>query len=162
MTKKEGITIIVALDESGGVGYQGKLPWPHIRADMAWFWRHTVDKTVVMGRKTFESLGKALPRRKNIVLSSTLGKAEGVNVLPCWRPLIPLSLEEDVVVIGGPSIYKTLLPHCNRMLVTRVHGFFTCDTFFPEVGDDWYLKERQAYCGEKSPFQLSFLTYSRR
>jgi dihydrofolate reductase len=131
------VTAIVAMDRNGLIGNGNQLPWK-LSSDLQRFKRTTMGHTLVMGRKTYESIGKPLPGRKTIVLSRNAGlKIEGVQVAADWKGVLTLCPEEThVFVVGGAEIYKLLLPHCDEVLVTRVMTQATGDVFFPEW--DWW------------------------
>lgn len=140
------MNLIVATDEAFGIGKDGKLPW-NIPADLAYFKRMTLGKTVVMGRKTLESFpnGKPLPNRSNLVLTTNPSyQRDNVTVLHSVDQLLEKVKRlspEDVFVIGGALIYEALLPYCARAYVTKVAGVFDTDTAFPnlEQMENWKL-----------------------
>lgn len=139
------ITIIAACDEAGGIGFQNGLPWPRIDKDMKRFQRITTGHPVIMGRKTFESIGKPLIRRENIVVSKNNINHDGDFV-------VTDQIEElfnwyqgnlDAFVIGGASIYEQALPHTNRILLTRVAGTFEADIFWKLDLTGWMLVQKE-------------------
>jgi dihydrofolate reductase len=128
------INAILAMDEYMGIGFENGLPWPTNKKDMAWFSDNTRGHVVVMGRKTWESLGShPLPNRINIVVSSQ--DVEGPDaVLSGDMGTILQQLENrhpdlHIWVIGGADIYRQALPHCDKIYVTRIKGVYRCDTF---------------------------------
>jgi dihydrofolate reductase len=125
--------IIVARGKNGGIGKNGKLLF-HIKEDMEFFQMMTMGKIVIMGRKTFESIGKPLRNRRNIVLSTTIDKSEGYEVCRSVEELLDLlsyQEQKDAFVIGGESIYKLLLPHVDVVYVTEIDQTVpAADTFF--------------------------------
>jgi dihydrofolate reductase len=122
------------------IGYEGRIPW-HISEDLRFFKRTTLGHIVVMGRKTYESIGKPLPGRENIVLSRRTFDAPGVRHITSTDE-IPTPLDgRKVFVIGGAEIYKTLLPACSELLLTVVKLTPEADTFFPEFEADFDLAE---------------------
>ena len=131
------VTAIVAMDRNGLIGNGNQLPWK-LSSDLQRFKRTTMGHTLVMGRKTFESIGKPLPGRKTIVLSRNADlRIEGVQVAADWDGVLTLCPEEThLFVVGGAEIYKLLLPHCDEVLVTRVMTQATGDVYFPEW--DWW------------------------
>jgi dihydrofolate reductase len=163
MENKE-IAIIVALDEKNAIGKNGNLLC-HLPNDLKHFKRITENYTVVMGRKTFESLPKgALPNRKNIVLTS--GKAEdfpGCRI--CRTPeeiRTATTDDEKIFIIGGAQLYRTALPCVNRLYITRIHHTFgDADTFFPDINfSEWELTEKETHAAdEKHRYDYTFLTY---
>jgi dihydrofolate reductase len=128
------IKLIVAVDDNTGIGIDGKLPWPRLKEDMAWFRTNTTNQCVVMGRNTWESLGcKPLPNRENFVVTS--GDVVGANKLIINDPEmalknIEMQYRKDVYIIGGAKLYATLGPFARELLVTRVHGVFKTDTYY--------------------------------
>ena len=124
------VRAIVAMTPSRVIGQGGKMPW-HYPEDMRWFKQTTMGNAVLMGRKTFESIGKPLPGRLNFVVSRT-ASFQGVEMI---RDLIGFQLDRfdrDVYVIGGAEVYRTLLPITAELIVTHVLKEHLGDTFFPE------------------------------
>ena len=128
------ISLIAAMADDRAIGIDNRLPWK-LPADMRWFRRHTLGKPVLMGRKTFESFGgKPLPERLNIVLSHDPHyRAEGALVVPdIEAALAAAGAVDEVMIIGGESFYRQLLPRAERFYLTLVHGQFAADAWFPE------------------------------
>ena len=128
------LTAIVAHDPNRLIGAGGDLPW-HLPADLAFFKKTTSGHPIVMGRKTFESIGRALPKRQNIVLTrDSSWSAEGVTVIHSPSELAQLEMEQPdpVYIIGGAEIYLQFLPLLDELLLTRVHTEYEGDTYFPE------------------------------
>lgn len=124
------ITLIAALTPSRVIGRGGRLPW-HLPEDLRRFKQLTTGHTVIMGRKTFESIGKPLPHRRNVVLSShTIAGVETYRTIP--EALEALAAEQHLFVIGGGEIYRQFLPLADVLLLTVVHQDVEGDTFFPE------------------------------
>jgi len=115
------------------IGRNGELPW-HLPADLKFFKKTTLDHPIVMGRKTYESIGKPLPKRRNIVLTRDSNwTAEDVEVIHSVDELTKLpDLEGDVFIIGGAEIYKLFLPHLKELIVTHVRNNYEGDTYFPD------------------------------
>ena len=135
---------IVAVDQNWGIGYKNKLPWK-IPGELAFFKKTTIGHTVIMGRKTLESLpgGNPLPNRRNIVLSRDVSRsAAGVEFISSIEDLIAITSDELVFVIGGEQIYRLLLPYCSKSYVTKVDGIYETDTFFPnlDTDDNWEVE----------------------
>jgi dihydrofolate reductase len=134
--------MILAHDEAGGVGYRNGLPWPHLKCDMKRFREATSGHPVLMGRKTFDSLGrKPLPKRRNIVFSRSEVNSyfedlnpemSMVDKISCLEDFLSLTARynKETFVIGGAEIYKQALPYANRILLTRVVGTYPADTFY--------------------------------
>ena len=116
------INIIVAMDKNGLIGAEGKLPW-HLPSDLRFFRDTTLGQTVVMGSKTYASLGKPLPNRNNVVLSRT-GEYSVKDV-------IAMAVSQDIFIIGGAEIYKIFIPFADRLIITHINAEFNGDTYFP-------------------------------
>lgn len=132
---KRKINAIVAVDDKWGIGKENKLPWPHLSEDLKRFKTLTDGAMIVMGRNTWESLPKRpLPNRENIVISSSFTDD---FVVTGDAKLIITNLKQrtdnDIWIIGGEQIYKQLLPYCDSVYVTRVHGDFDCDAHFTKA-----------------------------
>ncbi len=137
------VSLIAALDEGNGIGFQGALPW-NLPADMRHFRRLTLHHHVVMGRKTYESIGRALPGRIMLVVTHQPDyQAPDCLVVPSLDAALKRSHdagEEEVFIIGGQSIYNQSLPLADRLYLTRVHACLDADAFFPLiVPSDWRL-----------------------
>ena len=161
------IAAIVAVDNNWGIGYDGEL-LERIPEDMKYFRELTENNTVIMGRKTFESLPNGgLPNRKNVVLTS-MPEAGFINCFACESIHEALDLcekEEQIFLIGGSLVYKLGLDFADKMYLTRVHANFPdADAFFPEVNwEEWEEIERQEFpADEKNPYPYTFLTYIRK
>lgn len=144
------IAFVVAIAENGVIGDRGALPW-RLSDDLKWFRQITMGKPVIMGRKTFESVGKPLPGRRNIVVTrDEAWRADGVE--RAVNPNVALDLAgdvEEVCVIGGAEIYRALLPLCDRLYLTRVDAAPEGDTRFPSIAWNEWRAERIA-AAEKS------------
>jgi dihydrofolate reductase len=157
------ISIIVAVAQNGVIGDKNSLLW-HISEDMRFFKRTTSGHPVIMGRKTYESLGRPLPNRTNVVISRTMGEIEGCTVVHSLEEAIALfPAEEEVFVIGGAQIYALALGVANRFYLTRVGHDYEGDTSFPKWDEsEWQLISREAYeQGEKYPHPFAFEIYDR-
>ncbi|ATM97226.1 dihydrofolate reductase [Yersinia frederiksenii] len=132
------ISLIAALAADRVIGMENAMPW-HLPADLAWFKRNTLNKPVIMGRKTFESIGRPLPGRLNIVISSQPGVDDRVT----WANSIDEALAlagdvEEVMVMGGGRVYKQFLDRANRMYLTHIDAEVGGDTHFPDYEpDEW-------------------------
>ncbi|CAM3789293.1 type 3 dihydrofolate reductase [Rahnella victoriana] len=132
------ISLIAALATDRVIGMENAMPW-HLPGDLAWFKRNTLNKPVIMGRKTFESIGRPLPGRLNIVISSNPGEHDGVT----WVTSVDAALAaagdvEEVMVMGGGRVYEQLLPKANRLYLTHIDAEVEGDTHFPDYEpDDW-------------------------
>ncbi len=155
------IKIIVATSRNRVIGNDNTLIW-HLPVDLKNFKRLTTGSVVIMGRKTYESIGKPLPYRRNIIIT----RDENYKVDNCE---IVNSLEEslllcnsDCFIIGGNEIYKQVLPIADEIYLTLIDEVFEGDTYFPEIGDDWFESERQDFePDEKNKYKYSFIKYER-
>ena len=160
------ISIVVAAATNNAIGKEGKIPW-HLPNDMKHFKNVTWGMPVIMGRKTFESLGKVLPGRKNIVISRQPGwEAEGTVTVKKIEDALFVAKATDakeVMVIGGGEIYKTLFEKATRIYLTRVEAEPEADTFFPPLHPgDWNLVSQQIHeADEKNIFNYSFQLWER-
>ena len=158
------ITLIAATSENNALGKDNQLIW-HLSEDLKRFKRLTQGHAVVMGRKTFESLPKALPNRKNIILTRNKEfQAEGAWVAHTVEEALNLTDgDEQPFVIGGGEIYSLLLPFADKIELTRVHDTFEADTFFPEINlQNWDLiKEEKHFSSVDQPYAYSYLTYKK-
>lgn len=140
------ISIIVAMDKNRLIGAEGKLPW-HLPADLKFFKEVTLGQIVVMGSKTFESIGKPLPNRINMVLS----RKNGCTI----QRVLDLASGNNIFVIGGAEVYKQFIPIADRLIITHINSEFSGDTYFPEFSYDDFIKE-QICTGKDSSSQLEF------
>ena len=158
------ITLIVAAAENNAIGKDNKMLW-HLPNDFKYFKKNTLEHSVVMGRKTYESIGKPLPDRRNILLTRDLRYSnEDVDVANSIQEVINYCRDErEIFIIGGAEIYKQTLPLANRILLTRVHTTIDGDAFFPELLDhQWKLvSEEKHEKDEKHAFDYTFEVYER-
>lgn len=160
------IIIIGAVGTDRVTGEQGKLPWGKpIPADMEHFRKHTLGKTIVMGRKTWKSIGaKALPGRINIVMTREKNfTVEGAHVARNVKTILEIAKEQDVFVVGGSEIYAEFLPYATQMFITIVEGVFRGDTFFPEYDQHGWEEVRVKTIpkGNDTPYVLRIVEYAR-
>ena len=148
------INAIVAVDAAFGIGKNNGLPWPHEEEDMKWFRSHTKDNVVVMGRKTWESIGsKPLPKRVNIVITNSkiTGDYDEVYYGDMGRVLqtIQMNYKGNVWVIGGANIYEQAIPFCDHIYLTKFHETYDCDTFIDKNLMSRFVEmaDREAYSG---------------
>ncbi|MGD6815856.1 dihydrofolate reductase [Metabacillus sp. 84] len=159
------ISFIFAMDQEQAIGKNNDLPWK-LPADLAHFKRTTYGSAVVMGRKTFESMGsKPLPGRRNFVVTGNPDfKAEGCEILHTVKEIPLLEKEgEELFVIGGAKIFEEMLVHCSKMYVTLIHHNFGGDTFFPEFDErEWRTVSREKGTKDaKNPYDYEFLELQR-
>ncbi|MEM4992870.1 dihydrofolate reductase [Priestia sp. SB1] len=156
------ISLIVAFSRNRAIGKDNKLLW-HIPNDLKYFKEVTSEKTIIMGRKTFESIGRPLPNRKNVVLTSNLEwQHQGVEVI---HSLDEIQLpSEEIIFIGGETIYEQILPFVERMYITYVDEFFEGDAFFPQINrDNWkQVKKEKGVVNESNPYNYYFLVYEKK
>ncbi len=159
------LTLVVAMDEANLIGNGGELPW-RLPADLAHFKKLTMGKPIVMGRKTWASIGRPLPGRDNVVLTRDRDfAAEGVTVLHSPDEVARRFQDrEEICIIGGAEIYRIFLPMASRIELTRVHGRFPGDVWFPDLdADDWReTARRRREADEKNPCPMSFITLERK
>lgn len=159
------LTLIAAMARDRVIGAQGGMPW-HLPADLAHFKQVTMGHPVLMGRKTFESIGRPLPGRRNIVLSrSATGLPAGVEQFAGLEPaLAALDGSGAVMVIGGGEIYRLTLPQATRLVLTFIDAEIDGDTRFPQFSSsDWRLNQMQARpADERNAHALVFAEFQRR
>lgn len=136
------ITCIVAMDEQGGIGLNGSLPW-HIKEDLIHFKNMTLHHTILMGKKTYLSIGKALPKRHNLVVThhpELLKDERDVEIVEDLEAYFKQNVdsEEMIYVIGGANVYAQALPYAKFLAISHIKGIFLCDTFFPHFDDNQY------------------------
>ena len=158
------ISIIVAIAQNGTIGDKNALLW-HIKEDMRFFRTTTSGHAVVMGRKTFDSLGsKPLPKRKNIVITRSDREFEGAFAAHSLEEAVRMAEgDEEIFIIGGAQIYREALAIADRMYITRVEHDSEGDTAFPEVDYNlWKLTAEERHeRGEEYEWPFAFLTYDR-
>ncbi len=139
---------VAAMAKNRVIGRRGRMPW-HLLEDLKFFKRLTTGHPVIMGRKTWESLGRPLPNRRNLILSRTLPAPPGAEVVRDLAALDSLGLTGDVPVIGGAEIYRLLLPRCASVYLTLLADDAEGDTFFPEFESAfpvWEVLETGPHC----------------
>ena len=159
------ITLIVARARNGVIGRDGKLPW-RLPEDLAFFKRTTMGQPIVMGRRTWESIGRPLPGRRNIVVSRRAGfLADGAETAPSLDEALRLCAgSEEVFVIGGAQLYAEALPRAGRLIVTEIDADFEGDTHWPAPEPAHWreaAREHLPPAGQR-PFAMDFVTYLRR
>lgn len=152
------ISLIWAQDENGLIGNGGQLPW-RLPADMAWFKKNTMGKSILMGRKTFDSIGHPLPGRNNIIMTSQDITISGCKVVHSLDEAIAMvSKAEELMVIGGAQIYKLILSRARCLYITQIHALIEGDTFFPVFNSsEWQETFREDHeSDEKNIYSYSF------
>ena len=160
------ISLIVAVGKNNVIGTEGKLPW-RLPADLKHFKKLTEGHSIIMGRKTHESIGRALPGRRNIVITRNPDfRADGIEVAHSLEEAIKMSkaaFDTEVFVIGGGEIYKMAMPLADRIYFSRVHTSVAGDAFFPEIDlAEWAETSRETHqSDEKNQYPYSFIVYER-
>ena len=157
------VSIIVAVAQNGTIGDKNSLLW-HISEDMRFFKRTTSGHPVIMGRKTYDSLGRPLPNRTNVVISRTAEHIEGCQIARSLKEAIALfPAEEEIFIIGGAQIYALALEVADRIYLTRVEHDYEGDTSFPEIDfSQWRLVDVVRHeRGEEYESPFEFRTYDR-
>ncbi|MBM7563339.1 type 3 dihydrofolate reductase [Paenibacillus sacheonensis] len=158
------ITLIAAMAQDRIIGIDNGMPW-HLPAEMAHFRRSTTGKTVLMGRKTFESFGGPLKNRRNVVLTrSAEYKPEGAETVHSVDEAIAaLGGEDELMIIGGAEIYAQFLPLADKLLLTEVDAKVEGDAAFPMFDNEqWHVERREFHAkDEKNAYDFTILTYVR-
>ena len=161
------LSIIVAKAKNNIIGKDNKLIW-HLPADLKRFKQLTSGHVIIMGRKTFESLGTVLPNRKHVVFTQNndfVVDNENVEVVHSMLEIKEyIDNDEENFVIGGAMIYNLLMPHVTKMYVTEINQDFEGDTFFPKINEDvWKVTEREkGVTDENNKLEYEFVTYERK
>lgn len=160
------INIIVAISDNYAIGRGGDMPW-HISADLKYFKKMTTGCAVIMGRRTWESLGcRPLKNRLNIVVSGTVSQTRGMVAVPSLDEALALTEAfENVFVIGGGQLYRSAMPLADRLLVTHVHTSVPdADTFFPEIDMNvWQqVSVSETQTDSATGFEFEFAVYEKR
>lgn len=155
------ISLIAAVDKANGIGKNNQLLC-HLPADLQHFKSITLGKPVIMGRNTYESIGKPLPGRLNIVLSKTRLSIEGVQVCQKFEKALELTQAyPEIMIIGGATLYAQTIEMANKLYITHIQHEFGADTFFPHIDElMWNCTDNRFRAkDEKNIFDLSFCTY---
>ena len=159
------ISIIVATSMNNVIGVKGDLPWK-LSDDLKRFKQLTLGKPIVMGRLTWESIGRPLPGRQNIVLTRQAEfAADGCDVVVSPAAALAAAGDaEEVMIIGGGQIYELFLPKASRLHITRVHTTVAGDAYFPEIDEaSWQLLDREPHdADDVNQFAFEFMTYERQ
>jgi len=131
---------IAAMAENRVIGHQGSIPW-HLPADFKWFKQTTMNQILVMGRKTYESIGHPLPGRETFVLSRSPRDIPGVHSFTELTMLDHLETDKTIWIAGGGELYQHMLPRCSELYLTRVHRVVDGDAYFPTFEDRFHLEE---------------------
>lgn len=164
MNSRPKIVLVVAAAEGGVIGLNGALPW-HIPEDLKHFRQLTTGKPILMGRKTYDSLGKPLPNRRNIVLTRNSDwNSPGVEAVSSLDDALSLlSPNDELMVIGGEQLYRLALPHADRIELTEVRQHFDGDTYFPILSNrDWIRTKEDQIFSPKEGLYINFVTLCSR
>lgn len=158
------LSLIVAMDRNRLIGSGNQLPW-HLPADLRFFKQTTMGKPIVMGRKTHQSIGKALPGRRNIIVTRDPDfSAENCEIVHGIDAAMELCTAcEEVMLIGGASLYQQTLERATRLYITQIHHEFDGDTWFPEFDySAWRIENRSDFDADQSnPYAYSFIKFVR-
>jgi dihydrofolate reductase len=156
------ITLIVALDAQRGIGVNNTLPW-RLPEDLAHFKRITSGHPIIMGRKTFDSIGRPLPNRRNIVVTrNPAWRHEGVEAVTSLADAVALAGTGAAFIIGGAQVFAESMGIADQMIVTEIAHTFECDTFFPPFAPgEWTETAREPHHSDANGFDYSFVTYSK-
>ena len=161
------LSIIVAIANNNVIGKDNKLIW-HLPEDLKRFKALTTGHTIIMGRKTFESLGRVLPNRKHVILCNDAQMNiddENVEILSDISLLDKYKYsEEENFIIGGATIYKLLMPYADKMYITKINQDFEGDVYFPEIKDEEWkaIKVEKGLKNEANPFDYEYIDYIRK
>ncbi len=161
------LKILVAFDENRVIGKNNALIW-HLPADLKRFKALTTGQVIIMGRKTYESIGRPLPNRTTVVISRQQDlKIEGVILAHSVEEAILKAKSisrDDIFIVGGAEIYQLSLPLADQILVTQLHDIFEGDAFFPEISPAiWEVAEQErGVTDEQNAYQFSYITYARK
>jgi dihydrofolate reductase len=159
------LSLIAAVSRNNVIGKDNKMPW-HLPADLQFFKTTTLGKPIIMGRKTWESLGRILPGRRHIVVTRNKDyTAEGVEIIHSTdAALKQASNVDEAVIIGGAHLYEEMLPLTDRLYLTEIDAEFEGDTFFPEWNkEEWEVVSSETHpADEKNSFPYRFVVYDRR
>lgn len=155
------ISMIAAISKNWGIGKNGQLLC-YIPDDLKRFKKLTLNKTIIMGRKTYSSLPNgALKNRENIILSKNKQNFENCKTFHSINEILKLNRNE-IFIIGGSQIYKQFMKHSNNLYLTFIHGKFNADTFFPQINDNWIETYRINNFDENKKISYSFVKFDRK
>ncbi|WP_349407322.1 dihydrofolate reductase [Pseudalkalibacillus sp. SCS-8] len=157
------ISLLFAMDKNQVIGKNNDLPW-HLPEDLKWFKQVSTGHTIIMGRKTYESIGKPLPNRKNVIVTNDKNyTAEGCIVTHSIEEALQQDGDE-MIVIGGAKIFEQVLDDADRLYLTYIDHEFEGDTFFPEFDEsEWKLTSKEkGIKDDKNPYDYYFCIYDRK
>lgn len=158
------ISLISAMSQNRVIGRNGEMPW-HLPADLKYFKDKTLGKPVIMGRKTFDSIKKPLPGRHNIVLTRDQHfEAPGCTLVSTVECALEAAGDvEEIMIIGGETIYRLFLPQATRIYLTIIEQDFDGDTYFPEWRDHWKIVSKDRHHpDEKNPYHYQFIILEKK
>ncbi len=157
------LTLIVATDRQLGIGVNNTLPW-RLKEDLAFFKQTTSGHAIIMGRKTFDSIGRPLPHRRNIVVTRNPGWSQaGVERASSLDDALQLAGDGEVFVIGGAQIYVDAIRVADRLIVTEIDAVYDCDAFFPAIDPAlWVEVSREPHHSPENGWDYAFVIYKRR
>lgn len=160
------ISLLVAMDKNHVIGFKNDMPW-HLPEDLKYFKEKTTGQTIIMGRKTFDSIGRVLPNRRNIVLTrQKIDFPDGIEVIHDIKEIDQLNKErpdQELFIIGGGHLYKQVIAYADRMYITEINESFEGDTYFPTfTRNEWTLTSKiKGKKDENNPYEYYFLQYDR-
>lgn len=159
------ISLIVARTLNKVIGKENAMPW-HLSVDLAWFRANTVGKPVIMGRKTYESIGRLLPKRPNIILSRSGFAVEGAYSAESLEQAVALAKSfanvDEIMVIGGGELFKQAMPLADKLYLTEIQAEIDGDTFFEFDEANWKMDSEQfSEIDEQNPYRCRFMIFSR-
>lgn len=157
------ISLIAAVDEQNGLGKNNQLLC-HLPADLQYFKEKTLHKPVIMGRKTWESIGRPLPHRENIVISKQLKPHADLIIVHSLEAALACAKDaQEIMIIGGAQLFTEALPLANRIYLTRIHHTFEADVFFPALDRQVWREVHREYRkqDERNKWDMTFLVYER-
>jgi len=159
------LSIVVAMDDNRLIGKGNGLPW-HLPADLAYFKKITTDNSILMGRNTYDSIGKPLPNRRNIVITRNSEiSIKGCEVVNSIEKALSITKdEEEVMIIGGANLFEQLLPNVSRLYITHIEGEFEGETYFPNYDEnEWLEVSRESHQpDEKNKYAYQFSIMDRK
>ncbi|WP_121661757.1 DfrD/DfrG/DfrK family trimethoprim-resistant dihydrofolate reductase [Metabacillus litoralis] len=158
------VSLIVAMDQNRVIGYKNDIPW-RIPRDWEYVKNVTKGHSIILGRKNFESIGRALPHRRNIILTRDKDFSfEGCEIVHSIEEVFELCKQEkELFIFGGEQIYKLFLPYVEKMYITKIHHSFEGDTFFPEVNEkEWKeVSVEKGIKDDQNPYTYYYHVYER-
>ena len=160
------ISHVVAMSNNQVIGINNDLPWS-LKDDLAHFKKYTTGKIIIMGRKTFESIGRPLPNRDNFVISSTLNSVDGVSIFPSLDDALAAAnaqnTHDEIAIIGGGYLFRDSINTFNKLVLTRVNCSIEGDVFYPEIDfNRWKLEGKEDFFkNDDNQYDFSIETYSK-